>query len=78
MAEGATATVRAGPDLNTAGNPAEIAMAYVQDEVKFNSFCLIRLLYKTTMLNGLCNPTLLSPVSIHSKIHDHRILHLAS
>ncbi|XP_076610183.1 vacuolar protein sorting-associated protein 52 homolog [Chaetodon auriga] len=32
MAEGAAAAVGAGPDVNTAGNPTEIAMAYLQDE----------------------------------------------
>lgn len=66
MAEGATAAVGADPDLNTAGNATKIAVAYVQDEVIFYSFYLIRLLYKTMMLNGLCAPPLLSPVSIHS------------
>lgn len=33
MAEVAAAAVGAGPDVNTAGNPTEIAMAYLQDEV---------------------------------------------
>ncbi|KAM4539490.1 vacuolar protein sorting-associated protein 52 homolog [Odontesthes bonariensis] len=32
MAEGAAGTVGAGSDVNTAGNPTEIAMAYLQDE----------------------------------------------
>ncbi|GLD72066.1 vacuolar protein sorting-associated protein 52 homolog isoform X1 [Lates japonicus] len=32
MAEGTTAAVGAGLDVNTAGNPTEIAMAYLQDE----------------------------------------------
>ncbi|CAG5888334.1 unnamed protein product [Menidia menidia] len=32
MAEGAASTVGAGSDVNTAGNPTEIAMAYLQDE----------------------------------------------
>ncbi|XP_070702389.1 vacuolar protein sorting-associated protein 52 homolog [Pempheris klunzingeri] len=32
MAEGAGAAVGAVPDVNTAGNPTEIAMAYLQDE----------------------------------------------
>ncbi|XP_028256250.1 vacuolar protein sorting-associated protein 52 homolog isoform X1 [Parambassis ranga] len=32
MAEGAAAAVGAGPDVNTAGNPTEVAMAYLQDE----------------------------------------------
>ncbi|XP_071355610.1 vacuolar protein sorting-associated protein 52 homolog [Trachinotus anak] len=32
MAEGAAAAVGAGLDVNTAGNPTEIAMAYLQDE----------------------------------------------
>lgn len=35
MAEGTTAAVGAGLDVNTAGNPTEIAMAYLQDEVTF-------------------------------------------
>lgn len=56
MAEGATAAVGADPDLNTAGNAAKIAVAYVQDEVTFYSFYLIRLLYKTMMLNSLSTP----------------------
>lgn len=46
MAEGAAAAVGAGPDVNTAGNPTEIAMAYLQDEVTFDSFDLNRLLCK--------------------------------
>lgn len=41
MAEGAAAV---GADVNTAGNPTEIAMAYLQDEVTFDFFCLIQLL----------------------------------
>ncbi|XP_039977064.1 vacuolar protein sorting-associated protein 52 homolog isoform X1 [Xiphias gladius] len=32
MAEGAAAAVGAGLDVNTAGNPTEVAMAYLQDE----------------------------------------------
>nr|XP_046273833.1 vacuolar protein sorting-associated protein 52 homolog isoform X2 [Scatophagus argus] len=32
MAEGTATAVGAGPDVNTAGNPTEIAMAYLQDE----------------------------------------------
>ncbi|XP_070777359.1 vacuolar protein sorting-associated protein 52 homolog isoform X2 [Enoplosus armatus] len=32
MAEGAATAVGAGSDVNTAGNPTEIAMAYLQDE----------------------------------------------
>ncbi|XP_008302374.1 vacuolar protein sorting-associated protein 52 homolog isoform X1 [Stegastes partitus] len=32
MADGAAVAVGAGPDVNTAGNPTEIAMAYLQDE----------------------------------------------
>ncbi|XP_073319077.1 vacuolar protein sorting-associated protein 52 homolog isoform X1 [Pagrus major] len=32
MADVAAAAVGAGPDVNTAGNPTEIAMAYLQDE----------------------------------------------
>lgn len=44
MAEGAAAAVGAGADVNTAGNPTEIAMAYLQDEVTFHFFCLIQLL----------------------------------
>uniref|UniRef100_UPI0037E78D34 vacuolar protein sorting-associated protein 52 homolog isoform X2 n=1 Tax=Semicossyphus pulcher TaxID=241346 RepID=UPI0037E78D34 len=32
MAEGAAAVVGAGPDVNTAGNQTDIAMAYLQDE----------------------------------------------
>ncbi|XP_070840622.1 vacuolar protein sorting-associated protein 52 homolog isoform X1 [Chaetodon trifascialis] len=32
MAEGVAAAVGAGPDVNTAGNPTEIAMTYLQDE----------------------------------------------
>lgn len=35
MAELATAAVGAGSDVNTAGNPTEVAMAYLQDEVTF-------------------------------------------
>ncbi|XP_018543876.1 vacuolar protein sorting-associated protein 52 homolog isoform X2 [Lates calcarifer] len=34
MAEGTTAAVGAGLDVNTAGNPTEIAMAYLQDETE--------------------------------------------
>ncbi|XP_026205540.1 vacuolar protein sorting-associated protein 52 homolog isoform X1 [Anabas testudineus] len=32
MADVAAAVVEAGPDVNTAGNPTELAMAYLQDE----------------------------------------------
>ncbi|XP_063325257.1 vacuolar protein sorting-associated protein 52 homolog [Pelmatolapia mariae] len=32
MAEGTATTAGAGPDVNTAGNPTEVAMAYLQDE----------------------------------------------
>lgn len=38
MAEVVAAAVGAGPDVNTAGNPTEIAMAYLQDEVTFEYF----------------------------------------
>lgn len=34
MAEGVTAATGAGPETNTAGNPTEVAMAYLQDEVR--------------------------------------------
>jgi len=30
----------AGPDVNTTGNPTEMAMAYLQDEVTFYNFYL--------------------------------------
>lgn len=33
MAEETGAAVGAGLDVNTAGNPTEVAMAYLQDEV---------------------------------------------
>lgn len=36
MADVAAAVVEAGPDVNTAGNPTELAMAYLQDEVTFD------------------------------------------
>lgn len=33
MADVAAAAVGAGPEVNTAGNPTDMAMAYLQDEV---------------------------------------------
>ncbi len=47
MAEEAVSAVGAGPDVNKAGNPTEIAMAYLQDEVTFDSDSLNLLLWKT-------------------------------
>lgn len=37
MAEGTATAAGAGPDVNTAGNPTEVAMAYLQDEVRRSS-----------------------------------------
>ncbi|XP_042068732.1 vacuolar protein sorting-associated protein 52 homolog isoform X3 [Haplochromis burtoni] len=34
MAEGTATAAGAGPDVNTAGNPTEVAMAYLQDETE--------------------------------------------
>ncbi|XP_039862589.1 vacuolar protein sorting-associated protein 52 homolog isoform X2 [Simochromis diagramma] len=34
MAEGTVTAAGAGPDVNTAGNPTEVAMAYLQDETE--------------------------------------------
>lgn len=40
MADVAAAVVEAVADVNTAGNPTELAMAYLQDEVTLDYFCL--------------------------------------
>lgn len=46
MAEEAAVAVGAGADVNTAGNPTEIAMAYLQDEVTFGFFYVNQFLWK--------------------------------
>ncbi|XP_039862590.1 vacuolar protein sorting-associated protein 52 homolog isoform X3 [Simochromis diagramma] len=38
MAEGTVTAAGAGPDVNTAGNPTEVAMAYLQDETHWLCF----------------------------------------
>lgn len=41
MAEGVAGSTEAGSNVNTTGNPTEIAMAYLQDEVTVHYFgCL--------------------------------------
>lgn len=68
MAEVAAAAVGAALDVNTAGNPTEVAMAYLQDEVTFEYFYLnLQLLWKTKIFVCLCAPSFLYPVSIHNK-----------
>ena len=42
MAELAAAVVEAGSDVNTAGNPTEVAMAYLQDEVIYLNSCVFK------------------------------------
>lgn len=52
MAEEAASAVGAGPDVNTAGNPTELAMAYLQDEVTFDYLYLNQLpLWKAKIYN---------------------------
>lgn len=54
MADVAAAAVGAGSDVNTAGNPTEVAMAYLQDEVTFEFLPLESFVVKNIkILNGL-------------------------
>lgn len=46
MAEEAAVAVGAGADVNTAGKPTEIAMAYLQDEVTFGFLNVNQFLWK--------------------------------
>lgn len=40
MAEGAAAAAGAATDVNTAGNPTEVALTYLQDEVTLTDMSL--------------------------------------
>lgn len=70
MADVAAAAVGAGSDVNTAGNPTEVAMAYLQDEVTFYLPPLELVVVKNLkILNGLFVLSLSEcPVSIHDNI----------
>lgn len=65
IAEGAAAaTIGASCDVNTAGNPTEVAMAYLQDEVTFDNVSRTSLVIYSRCR---CFCSVLSPISIHNK-----------
>lgn len=54
MAEEAASAVGAGADVNTAGNPTDIAMAYLQDGVTFGFLNVNQLFRKSTTVKVVC------------------------